>query len=82
MKTFELPDAFSFSVEQAAEIAGCHPKTIRAHIDRYVKDPSDRYGIKARRNTPGGKQLITHKDLRDYLERTVIGAEIVTKEVA
>lgn len=72
----EIPNDFCFDVEQAASIALCSPQTIRAHIQRYVKDPQDRYALKARQNTPGGKVWIYASDLRDYLERTVIGAEI------
>lgn len=75
----ELPNDFCFDVEQAAKIACCSPQTIRAHIERYVKDPKDRYAIKARQNTPGGKAWIYATDLKDYLERTVIGATIVVK---
>jgi hypothetical protein len=77
--TIELPNDFMFDVEQAAKLAGCSPQTIRAHIERYINDPSDRYAIRARQNTPGGKIWIYASDLKDYLERTVIGATVTIK---
>ena len=72
----ELPNDFAFDVEQAARIACCSPQTIRAHIERYIKKPKDRYAIKARQNTRGGKVWIYADDLKDYLERTVVGATV------
>ena len=72
----EIPNDFCFDLEQAARIACCSTKTLIRHIDRYVKDPTDRYALKARQNTPGGKVWIYALDLKDYLERTVIGATV------
>lgn len=75
----DIPNDFAFDVDQAAKIACCSPKTIRAHVARYAKNPKDRFAIKARQNTPGGKVWILSSDLRDYLERTVVGARITCK---
>ena len=72
----DLPNDFAFDVEQAARIACCSPQTIRAHVERYGKNPKDRFAIKARQNTPGGKVWIYAADLKDYLERTIVGAQV------
>lgn len=70
---FHLPKNFAFSVDQAAKILSCHPDSIRAAIKR---KGSGRYHLPARQNTRGGAYVIYAHDLRDFIERTYVGAMV------
>lgn len=77
--TIELPAQFTFSVEQVAALCGCSGQTIRRNILREV---TDRYYLKARKNDLNGPYVIAASDFVDYLKRTQVGAEIRTSEAA
>lgn len=68
----KLPSNFKFSPETAAQRLGCSARTI---IRRTQLPVSDRYYLKASRNSPTGPITIYAYDLEDYLRRSQIGNE-------
>lgn len=67
-----LPSDFKFSPETAAQRLGCSSKTV---IRRTQLPTTDRYHLKASRNSPTGPITIYAYDLEDYLRRSQIGNE-------
>lgn len=67
-----LPADFRYSPESAAQKLGCSSKTV---LRRTKLPVTDRYYLKASRNSPTGPITIYAYDLEDYLKRSQIGAE-------
>lgn len=65
-----IPPAFSWTLEQVAEITGASIDTIRRNAKR---KPGDRYYLATRRDTPAGALKVTSAALDDYLTRTETG---------
>lgn len=68
----KLPSDFRFSPETAAQRLGCSAKTV---LRRTKLPVTDRYYLKASRNSPTGPITIFAYDLEDYLKRSQVGAE-------
>jgi hypothetical protein len=81
MQVFSLPPDFIFNTEQCAQILGCCVKTVTRNIKRPA---TSRYHLRARKNVNDGPYMIYAEDLRAFIERTYVGAEIRTdkKQVA
>jgi hypothetical protein len=58
------------TVQQVAKKLNCDVQTVRRHAKLSISDPSNRYALRFRRNTPGGKILIPTDALLDYRQRT------------
>ena len=65
----DVGESFPFTTEQAAMLSGVSVRTLQRALERYDKDPGDRYALRYEQSGPRGRIAIKAVDLMDYWHR-------------